>query len=141
MRYNGTAGGDFDQIVCALRPVGTFGVADARVGVAELRRDMTAKAQGDETDGKGYNPPSLLGVQVGAPFFHAGQVRTLEGLLSNRFAAHREALTGGFLAEGTPGRESKLTALVAYLLSIDEDAEPIAIPPVGPSGGDFCKVP
>jgi hypothetical protein len=141
MRYNGTAGGDFDQIVCAIRPVGTFGVADPSVGVAELRRDMTAKAQGDETDGKGYNPPSLLGVQVGAPYFHAGQVRTLEALLSNRFSVHREALTGAFLAEGSPGREAKLTALVAYLLSIDEETEPVAIPAVGPGGGDFCKVP
>lgn len=141
MRYNGAAGGDFDQIVCAIRPVGTFGVADPRVGVAELRRDMTAKAQGDEVDGKGYNPPSLLGVQVGAPFFHAGQVRTLEGLLSSTFATHREALTGGFLADASPGREAKLTALVAFLLSIDEDAEPIAIPALGPGGGDFCKVP
>lgn len=141
MRYNGAAGADFDQIVCALRPVGTFGVADPRVGVAELRRDMTAKAQGDETDGKGYNPPSLLGVQVGAPYFHAGQVRTLEGLLSNTFATHREALSSGFLAEGSPGREAKLTALVAFLLSIDEDEPPIAVPPVGPGGGDFCKVP
>lgn len=141
MRYNGTAGGDFDQMLCAIRPVGTFGVADPRVGVAELRRDMAAKAQGDETDGKGFNPPSLLGVQVGAPYFHAGQVRTLEDLLSNVFAAHREALTGGFLAEGSPGREAKLTALVAYLLSIDEDAEVIPIPALGPSGGDFCKVP
>lgn len=140
MRYNGAAGGDFDQIVCAIRPVGTFGVADPRVGVAELRRDMAAKAQGDEVDGKGYNPPSLLGVQIGAPFFHAGQVRTLEGLLSKTFAAHREALSGGFLAEGSPGREAKLNALVAFLLSIDEDAETIAIPALGPGGGDFCKV-
>lgn len=141
MRYNGTAGGDFDQMTCAIRPVGTFGVADPRVGVAELRRDMAAKAQGDETDGKGFNPPSLLGVQVGAPYFHAGQVRTLEGLLSNTFAAHREALSSGFLAEGSPGREGKLAALVAYVLSIDEDAEVIAIPALGPSGGDFCKAP
>jgi hypothetical protein len=139
MRYSGAAGGDFDQIVCALRPVGTFGVADPRVGIAEVRRDMAAKAQGDEADGKGYNPPSLLGLQVGAPFFHAGQVRTLEGLFANTFAAHREALTGGFLAEGSPGREAKLVALVAFLLSIDEAAEPIAIPPLGPGGGDFCK--
>ena len=95
---------------------------------------------GDAPDGKGYNPPSLLGIQVGAPFFHAGQVRTLEDLLSNTFAAHREALTGGFLAEGSPGREAKLTALVAYLLSIDEEAAPIEIPSLGPGGGDFCKV-
>jgi hypothetical protein len=55
--------------------------------------------------------------------------------------ADREALTSGFLAEGSPGREGKLVALVAYLLSIDEDAEPIAIPALGPGGGDFCKVP
>lgn len=140
MRYNGAAGADFDQIVCAIRPVGTFGVADPRVGVAELRRDMTTKGQGDEPDGKGYNPPSLLGMQVGAPYFHAGQVRTLEGLLSSPFETHREALTKGFLADGSPTRESDLAALVSFILAIDEDAETIPIPSLGPQGGDFCKV-
>ncbi len=139
MRYNGTVGADFDQIVCALRPVGTFGVAEPEVGVAELRRDMTTAAQGNETDGRGYNVPSLLSAAVGAPYFHAGQVRTLERLLDAPFDAHREALKTGFLAPGSPNREAKIAALVAFLLSIDEDTPVFAEPPLGPTGGSFCK--
>jgi len=38
-----------DQLQCMIRPVGTFGVAPAAVGVAELRADMVTVAQGDAT--------------------------------------------------------------------------------------------
>jgi hypothetical protein len=138
MRYSGTAGADFDQIVCALRPVGTFGVAEADVGVAELRRDMTTPAQGNEAEGKGFNVPSLLSTSVGAPYLHAGQVRTLEALFESPFEAHREALKSGFLAPGAPGRTERLSALVAFLLSIDEETAVIAEPALGPTGGTFC---
>lgn len=138
MRYSGSAGGDFDQIVCALRPVGTFGVAEKDVGVAELRRDMTTPAQGDEAEGKGFNVPSLLSSSVGAPYLHAGQVRTLEALFDSPFDAHREALKSGFLAPGSPNRDQDLAALVQFLLSIDEDAQTIAEPALGPNGGSFC---
>jgi hypothetical protein len=138
MRYNGTAGGDFDQIVCAIRPVGTFGVAESAVGVAELRRDMITKGQGNEIDGRGFNVPSLLSASVGAPYLHAGQVRTLEALFDSPFEAHREALVPAFLAPGSPNREANIAALVAFLLSIDEDQTPIAEPALGPNGGSFC---
>ncbi len=137
MRYNGANGG-LDAIVCALRPVGTFGVAEPGVGVAELRQDMAAPAQGNEADGKGYNVPSLLSMTVGAPYFHAGQVRTLEALLASPFDAHREALATGFLAPGSPDRDAKVAALVQFLLSIDEDQAPVALPALGPTGGTFC---
>lgn len=139
MRYSGAAGGDFDQIVCALRPVGTFGVAEPGVGVAELRRDMVTAGQGNEAEGKGFNVPSLLSSSVGAPYLHAGQVRTLEALFSDTFSAHREALKSGFLAAGSPDRDQKLAALVSFLLSIDEDTQPIAEPALGPTGGSFCS--
>lgn len=138
MRYNGANGG-LDSITCALRPVGTFGVAEAAVGVAEFRQDMTTPGQGNETDGKGYNVPSLLSMSVGAPYFHAGQVRTLEGLFGAPFDAHREALKAGFLAPGAANRDADLAALVQFLLSIDEDATPIAEPALGPNGGSFCS--
>jgi mono/diheme cytochrome c family protein len=138
MRYAGAAGPDFDQLVCALRPVGTFGVAEPAVGVAELRRDMLTPSQGNEADGKGFNVPSLLSVAVGAPYFHAGQVRTLEGLFETPFEAHREALKAGFLAPGAPNREANLAALVSFVLSIDEDTPVIAEPALGPAGGSFC---
>ncbi|MBX3229667.1 MAG: hypothetical protein KIT84_04970 [Labilithrix sp.] len=137
MRYNGTNGG-LDSMICALRPVGTFGVAEAAVGVAELRQDMATPGQGNELDGKGYNVPSLLSMTVGAPYLHAGQVRTLEALLASPFEVHREALKSGFLAPGTPDREAKVAALVQFLLSIDEAAAPLAEPALGPNGGSFC---
>ena len=97
---------------------------------------MMTTAQGGAVDSTGYNPPSLLGLQVGAPFFHAGNARTLEELLSASFSVHRGALTknGNFLQQ--PGDIDKL---VAYLLSIDGDKPPLPIPPPGPQGGDFCQ--
>jgi hypothetical protein len=124
--------------VCALRPVGTYGVAEPGVGIAELRRDMTTPSQGNEADGKGFNVPSLLSMSVGAPYLHAGQVRTLEALFSSPFDAHREALKSGFLAPGSPDRDTKLASLVSFLLSIDEDAQTITEPALGPAGGSFC---
>ncbi len=138
MRYNGAAGGDFDQLVCALRPVGTFGAAEKDVGVAELRKDMKTASQGDEAEGKGFNVPSLLSSSVGAPYLHAGQVRTLEALFDSPFDTHREALKSGFLAKDSPNRDANVEALVQFLLSIDEDTETLAEPPLGPNGGSFC---
>jgi cytochrome c peroxidase len=32
--------------------------------------------------GKGFSPPSLLGIQTGAPYFHGGNARTLEEVFS-----------------------------------------------------------
>jgi hypothetical protein len=65
-------------------------------------------------------------------------VRTLEALLVSPFEAHREAIAGGFLAPGTANREAHVAALVAFILSIDEDTTPIAEPALGPAGGSFC---
>ena len=47
----------------------------------------------------------------------------------------------GFLADNSATRDADRAALVAYLLSIDEDAETVTIPPLGSQGGDFCRVP
>lgn len=141
MRYSGPTPASFDQITCAIRPVGTFGVAEPEVGVVELRSDGVTPAQGNEADGKGYNVPSILGMSTGAPFFHAGQVRTLDALFSEPFAGHFRALTPGFLAASDPDRAAKVSALVEYVLSIDNDAETIAIPPLGPKGGRLCAAP
>lgn len=127
----GAAGGD--QILCVLRPVGTFGVSPSEVNVVEVRQDMTTAAQGNAAEGKGFNVPSVLGMQVGAPFFHAGNARTLEELLGTTFTAHAEALADQPLT--TADRE----ALVHYLLSVDEDATPAVGPAtVGANGGVFC---
>lgn len=140
MRYNGTNPAAFDQLTCLLRPVGTFGVAETGVGVAELKRNMTAVAQGNEPTGMGYNVPSLLGIGVNAPYFHAGNARTLEALLSSTFATHYSALNASFLGDAATA-QAKREALVQFLLSIDQDTAAIPLPALGPDGGDFCAAP
>jgi cytochrome c peroxidase len=143
MRWGGAAAqrGQFDQMTCAIRPVGTYNVAEAAVGVVELRNDGVTPAQGNEADSKGFNVPSLLGMQTGAPYLHAGQVRTLEALFSVPFAGHHQALAPGFLDGADPQRDRKVAALVQYVLSIDNDLPAIAIPPLGPGGGVLCATP
>jgi YVTN family beta-propeller protein len=126
-----------EQLQCALREVGTFGVSPSAVGVAEVRVDMTTLAQGSATDGRGFNPPSLLGMQVGAPFFHAGNARTLEELFDSLFAGHHQsAVAAVFSPTATQKRQ-----LVAYLLSIDEDEAVTTIPNKGATGGALCFIP
>jgi mono/diheme cytochrome c family protein len=142
MRFGGANPAAFDQIQCVLRPVGTFGVADAQSGIAEIRQDMTTGAQGNEADGNGYNPPSLLGVSLGAPFFHAGNAATLESLLSPAFKAHYAALAPNFLEDADPtARAEKVDALIQFLLSIDAETKTLATPAAGSAGGDFCRAP
>jgi hypothetical protein len=140
MRFaNGNAAA-FDQLQCILRPVGTFGKADALMGqVVEKRQDMTTAAQGDQVNGNGFNPPSLMGVQVGAPYLHAGNAATLESLFSATFKEHYGTLAPNFLKEADPAeRAAKVEQLVQFLLSIDADALPRTIPGAGAQGGDFC---
>jgi hypothetical protein len=145
MRFGGANPAAFDQIQCVLRPVGTFAAAEQDVATAgvfpELRVDMTTKAQGSETDGNGFNPPSLLGGSVGAPFLHTGGVRTLEGLFASSFATHYQALAPNFLTDAEPARSQKVAQLVQFLLSIDGDSTAESIPAAGSSGGDFCVFP
>jgi mono/diheme cytochrome c family protein len=124
-----------EQIQCILRPVGTFGVSPVGVNVVELRQDMSTAAQGNADTGRGYNPPSLLGLSVGAPYFHAGNARSLEEVLDGIFAGHHtSAVAQVFVPDAT-----KTKQLVAYLLSIDEDelAPPLAAK--NGSGGDICS--
>ncbi len=102
---------------------------------------MKTPAQGNETDGKGFNPPSLLGLGAGAPYLHGGGALTLESLLSARFGSHHGALAPGFLEENDDDRAQKVDWLVQYLLSIDEEKAPLAIPAAGAKGGDFCAAP
>jgi mono/diheme cytochrome c family protein len=132
----------FDSIQCILRPVGTFGVADGFVGVAELRQDMKTPAQGNEATAKGYNPPSLLGLSVGAPYLHSGGAATLESLFSDTFKAHHGALAPNFLTESdAAARANNVAALVQFLLSIDGSTPVEATPRPGGQGGNFCAAP
>ncbi len=141
LRFDSGNAAALDQIQCALRPVGTFGLAEPGVGVAELRVNMTAKAQGDEIDGKGYNPPSLLGMATGAPYLHAGNARTLEALLGDTFRAHHQALATNFLDPSDAQATAQRDALVQFVLSVDASAEVVPLPALGPKGGDLCRTP
>jgi hypothetical protein len=143
LRFAGGNAAAFDQILCALRPVGTFNVAEAGVGIAELRADMKTVAQGDGNpagEGRGYNVPSLLGASMGAPYMHAGNARTLEAAFSDTFAQHHQALAANFLTETDAyTKQDHIAALVQYVLSIDETSEYPALPKTpGPTGGSLC---
>ena len=129
----------FDQFQCILRPVGTFDKSDNVTGILEKRQDMTTASQGNQTDGNGFNPPSLFGTALGAPYLHGGQAATLESLFSTTFAAHYQALAPNFLADADPAvRAQKVDQLVQYLLSIDEGTATLGIPNAGAGGGNFC---
>jgi mono/diheme cytochrome c family protein len=149
------AGGE--SVQCVMRNVQTFNKAEDGVGIAELRgTNMKDLAQGggvalrpnadgdnnaanDPKAGIGYNVPSLLGVAAGGPYMHAGNARTLEAVFSSTFAAHRNALAPNFLLETDPAAvKRQTTELVQYLLSLDEDATPIALPYPGAQGGALC---
>jgi cytochrome c peroxidase len=142
LRFNNGNAAAFDQIQCAIRPVDTFNVSEPGAGIAELRQDMKTVAQGDGNatgDGRGYNPPSLLGMGNNAPYLHAGQVRTLEALFAETFDTHYQSLAPNFLAESDPKVRGKyIDELVQYLLSIDEQKKIIALPTPGAQGGELC---
>jgi hypothetical protein len=113
-----------DQIQCVLRNVGTYDVSPEDVGVAEMRgrafvpssSDPPPPASATESQGReGYNVPSLFGISVGAPYFHAGNARTLEEALGELFDQHRSVWADDELFADP----AKIDQLVQYLLSID----------------------
>jgi len=119
-----TAGAN-DQIQCVLRDVGTFatsGVFPTGIVLAEVRADMTTTAQG----ATGFNPPSLLGMVTGAPYFHGGNARTLEEAFGATFEKHHKALSTLFSPSAT-----ELAQLVAYVSSIDNDSTVVPVPTSG----------
>ena len=100
---------------CNIRNVATFG---AQGGADEVR------ANGSPAQGRnGYNVPSLLGLSTGAPYLHHGAAESLDDLFDARFAGHTRAGNPNFIL----GDEDR-RALVAFLLSIDEDTPTFAIP-------------
>jgi len=118
------------------------GVSPAAVNVLELRQDMVTGAQGaggtnanDIT--AGFNPPSLLGLQVGAPYFHAGNARSLEEVFNAIFVKHHQSA----IAQVFNPSATQVKQLVAFLLSIDGSTTPVAIPTAGANGGDICHYP
>jgi hypothetical protein len=79
----------------------------------------------------------LLGLQVGAPYYHAGNARTLEEALSTTFQGHYQSP----LAQVFNPTATQIRQLVAYLLSIDGSTTPLATPALGAGGGDICHYP
>ncbi len=111
-----------ERVTCVLRAVGTFEVANP----------LERKADGTQAQGlKGFNPPSLLSVNAGAPYFHHGEAKTLEEVFAARYAGHHQAGNANFLANGgtTPAEQLQVSQLVAFLKSIDESTAPFSIPP------------
>lgn len=104
------------QVACVLRKVGTFGVPGdtTATNALELKagRPPTARAQGEFS---GYNIPSLYGLQVGAPFLHHGQAKTLDELFSDgKWSTHLLAGNAVFTLNATQRQD-----LINFLLSID----------------------
>ena len=111
-----------------------------RFHVGEKRAEGTA-AQGDLVNGRGYNVPSILGMQVGAPYYHAGNARTLEELFGDHFVEHATVLADDGFLQG-PNAEADRRALAQFVLSIDEGTPVVALPASpGAGGGVFCAVP
>jgi len=132
---NAALAGSGDQINCVLRSVGTVGgtlgapTAVAPTGVSNFIFEV--KANGTPAQGfTGFNPPSLVGMGTGAPFFHAGNARTLEEVLSDLFRTHHQALSANFLvASADPAaRATAVRQLAAYLVSIDDQTTPVPFP-------------
>ncbi|MBS2019391.1 MAG: YncE family protein [Deltaproteobacteria bacterium] len=131
-----------DTLLCAIRNVGSFGVAEAAVAAGgvfpEVRQDMTTVAQGGGAGGAtGFSPPSLLGLVLAGPLLHAGQARTLEALFSDTFVSHHRALAANFLTGGTAATERE--QLIHFLLSIDDTTPVIVTPSAGAEGGKLCQ--
>jgi mono/diheme cytochrome c family protein len=116
-----------ERITCVLRDVGTFD----RTSALEVKADGTP-AQGI----KGFNPPSLLSVATGAPYFHHGLAKTLTAVFGSAYRDHHQALSANFLVNGgtTPTEQGQIADLVQFLLSIDETTVTFPIP----SNQDIC---
>ncbi len=116
-----------ERVTCVLRNVGTF------VSSAAIEK----KADGTQAQGiKGFNPPSLLSLAAGAPYFHHGQAKRLEDVFTATYAGHHQALSANFLVNGgtTTSEQAEVADLVAFLKSIDETTTPFAIP----TNQDIC---
>ncbi|MEZ4362755.1 MAG: hypothetical protein R3B48_21370 [Kofleriaceae bacterium] len=128
------------QTVCTQRNVGTFGdrLNAAVTNLIERRpaNGALVRAQGRA----GYNVPSLYGMSLGAPYLHHGLAPTLKDLFTNpSWEFHTAAGAANFpLVLAQPG---KLDQLIAFLRSIDADAEEISVPRDAATGRNFDVCP
>ena len=102
---------------CVVRDVGTYAALGPDDRGADEVRDNGGNAQGVD----GFNVPSLLNVNTGAPYLHNGAAETLEKLLdpNGPFETHLRAGNVVF----TPTTED-IANLIAFIRSID-DTTPI----------------
>lgn len=124
------------QLSCNIREVGTFGVPGdtTRTNGLEVAppRDavatgggtmMTNRAQGR----RGYNAPSLYGLQVGGPFLHHGQAKTLDELFNDaKWGNHWKAGNPNFLSGASAAADR--ADLINFLWSIDASTPEQAVP-------------
>ena len=107
------------QLACALRFVGTFGVPNDTAATDALEVRSAGVSPANRAQGRGgYNVPSLYGLQVGAPYLHHGQAKTLEDLFTDAaWVTHTQAGAANFLTGGTAPQDR--ADLINFLLSID----------------------
>lgn len=139
-----------DRINCVLRSVGTFPSQSSAVAdmagvvpqgspgpsIREVRKVLVTMggyqdklAFGDS----GFNIPSLVGLATGAPYFHAGNARSLEELFDPAFAGHYAAM-----GAAAPSSDD-IRNLVTYLLSLDEtDDSALVEPDTSAFNPDLC---
>lgn len=122
--YNVTPIGPL-QLACAIRAVGTFGVPGDVTATDAL--ESKPPGQGRAQGRGGYNVPSLYGLQVGAPYLHHGQAKTLEELFTDtKWQGHWQAGAANFLTGATANADR--ADLINYLLSIDGTSTEVTVP-------------
>jgi YVTN family beta-propeller protein len=88
--------------------------------VDEVLRDVGTLNPADIRGAQGFDPPSLLGVGLTAPYFHDGSMPTLPALLAS---GHPDP-TGG----GSRLNAEEIMMLVAFLRSIGPETTPVTEP-------------
>jgi YVTN family beta-propeller protein len=128
------------QATCALRNVGTFGLPGDPTGTAALEQRFASGVLAPAEGRGGFNPPSLYGLAVGAPYFHHGQALTLSDVFTDpRWQFHTNAANANFSV--TLSDSGKLNDLLAFLLSIDATTEEIGVPTDPTTGASFDACP
>jgi YVTN family beta-propeller protein len=125
------------QLACALRNVGTFGVPNDTGATDALEvRPLVPPNTNPRAEGRaGYNVPSLYGLALSAPFLHHGQAATLTELFTDaRWINHTSAGNANF---GVGLTSAKVADLTAFLRSIDASTAEIALPNDQGSGKSF----
>ncbi|MEN0063335.1 MAG: hypothetical protein AAGA48_14375 [Myxococcota bacterium] len=115
--FYASLGRPITQHACVLRDVDTFESPTFAEGALEVRKNMVTVAQGEA----GFNVPSVLNLQLGAPYFHNGRFESLSDLL---FDTEDTAHIASGSAVANQISEADARDLVAYLLSIDGSTAP-----------------